>query len=180
MWRGLRKLGKLTKQFTLHLCGWWGYYSERAVIFFFPLGNCILPSDKEKWCQAWVWCCLHSGVLCCVYPRPLAVCQELACWPVAGGQCVLIQSPVIGVPLGIEDPVFPQGQVPSPCERQQCWVRRHWLARSQTLELASQPRCSYLMGCHLISLPQFASSLIVNIEPVIAAPPSLQDYFKFQ
>ena len=39
---------------------------------FFFLGNYILPSYKEKWCQAWVWCCLRSVLCVGIYPRPLA------------------------------------------------------------------------------------------------------------
>lgn len=87
------------------------FFFSLAITFYLP----IKKNDAKPGCGA-----VCTLVFCVgIYPRPLAVCQELACWPVAGGQCVLIQSPVIGVPVGTEDPVFPQGQVPSPCERQQ-------------------------------------------------------------
>lgn len=178
MWRGLRKLGKLIKQFTLHLCSWWGYYSEKAVIFFF-LGNYILPSYKEKWCQAWVWCCLHSGVLCRHLSQAFGSVPGVSMLACGWGPVCSDTEPCDRSAHGDRGP-----SVSTRTGAFSLWeaaaLRQHWLARSQTLELASQPRCSYLMGCHLISLPQFASSLIVNIKSVIAAPPSLQDYFKFQ
>lgn len=100
---------------------------------FLFLDNYISPSHKERWCWAWVWWCLSSAVLCRHLPRrPWAVCQKLACWLLAGSQrflgAQLCSSSDYGE-RGFSISVFPWGQAPSPQERQQCWIRQHWLAR---------------------------------------------------
>lgn len=88
-----------------HFCDWQGFYSRKAVIFFF-LDNYILPSHKEKWCWTWVWCCLYSDILCRHLPQALGSGPEVSVLVSGWGwgfTIFWIQSPVMGVMMGTED-----------------------------------------------------------------------------
>lgn len=81
---------------------------------FLFLDNYISPSHKERWCWAWVWCCLSPAVLCRHLPhRPWAMCQKLACWFLAGSQRFLgtqLCSSTDYGERGLSISVFPWGQ----------------------------------------------------------------------